>query len=373
LKEVLQGGTLQQAVQHAHLSQALLTALSSPDGIEYLKVGYVLDVFSRYGVIFLLFLVGVESSISELRHTGMASFRVALVGVLAPLILGFAVSYYAMPGLSITADLFIAATLCATSIGVTARVLKEMDCIRTREAKTILGAAMIDDILGLFILAVVSGMVVHGYLDIMQMFQVLLGSTFFFVAVLAIGPWILRHTLMGLQFFEPWESKLIVSFVFLMTAAWLATVVNLAAIIGAFAAGLVIHDGYFAAGASRSIRDLVSPLESLMAPLFFVLIGIQVKLETFLDVQVLSIAFGLTVAAIIGKLLSGLAASRKDNRLFIGIGMLPRGEVGLVFASIGKSLGVMTDQVFAAVILMIIITTVITPPTMRFFQSALAR
>ena len=155
-----------------------------------------------------------------------------------------------------------------------------------------------------------------------------------------------------------------------MVLAWLATLVQLAAIIGAFAAGLIIHDGFFESRDSLQknrlgIKELVAPLEALLAPLFFMLIGIQVKLESFLDWHVLMIACGLIIAAILGKLISGLGANRKDDRLLIGIGMLPRGEVGLVFASIGKTLGVMSDQLFSAIILMVIVTTLVAPLWMK--------
>jgi len=192
----------------------------------------------------------------------------------------------------------------------------------------------------------------------------------FFAGVLLIGPWVLRRLVYVFRFLEPWESKLAISFVFVMTLSWLATLVQLASIIGAFAAGLIIHDGFFDGHAlegkrDKQIRDLVAPLESLLAPLFFMLIGIQVKLESFLDWHVLMIALGLTVAAVLGKLVSGLGAAKKDDRLLIGIGMLPRGEVGLVFASLGRTLGVLSDELFSAIILMVIITTFMAPPWMK--------
>jgi Kef-type K+ transport system membrane component KefB len=141
--------------------------------------------------------------------------------------------------------------------------------------------------------------------------------------------------------------------------------VQLASIIGAFAAGMIINDSFFEGDKTRhhffKIKDLISPLEFILAPLFFMLIGIQVKLETFYDMHVLWMASGLILAAIIGKLLSGLGANRKDDRLLIGIGMMPRGEVGLVFASIGRTLGVISDQLFAAIVLMIVVTTLLAP------------
>jgi len=167
-----------------------------------------------------------------------------------------------------------------------------------------------------------------------------------------------------------WEAKLFISFLFVMILAWLASLVDLATIIGAFAAGLILHDGYFKPTNKRglhlfTIKNLIAPLELILAPLFFILIGIQVKLETFLDWHVLMLATGLLFAAIVGKLLSGLGGRSEDNRLVIGLGMLPRGEVGLVFASIGRTLNVITDEVFAAIVMMVIVTTVIAPPLIK--------
>jgi Kef-type K+ transport system membrane component KefB len=155
-----------------------------------------------------------------------------------------------------------------------------------------------------------------------------------------------------------------------MVLAWLANLVGLATIVGAFAAGVILHDAYFHHWGKidehqYSIRDLIAPLEVILVPIFFVLMGIQVKLESFFDLHVVLMAFGLILAAIIGKLLSGIGAERGTNRLAIGIGMMPRGEVGLVFASIGKSLEVFSDELFSALVLMVIVTTLFTPPLLK--------
>lgn len=353
-------------VPNPHYAQQVLAALSSNDGIDLIKIAYVVDIFSRYGVIFLLFMVGLESSVAELKHTGRESIQVAVLGVLAPIILGLLVTAIFMPKSSFNVHLFVAATLSATSVGITARVLRDLKKLGTREAKTILGAAMIDDILGLVVLAIVSSLVVSGIVSIGMVSKIIILALIFFAGSLLIGPWVLRKAVGFFSFLEPWEAKFTIAFLFVMILAWFATVVHLAAIIGAFAAGIIIHEGFFESRDrdhknKLGIRELVAPLEALLAPLFFMLIGIQVKIETFFNIQVLLIASGLIVAAILGKLFSGLGGSRKDDRLLIGIGMLPRGEVGLVFASIGKTLGVIPDQLFSAIILMVIVTTLIAP------------
>lgn len=374
VKMMLSGTSLNQAVSlvvpNPLYAQQLVTALSAPHGIEYLKIAYILDVFSRYGVILLLFLVGLETSIDELKRTGFVATRVALVGVAAPMVLGFIVAYFLMPNATYQSDLFVAATLSATSIGITARVLKELNQLHTRESKTILGAAMLDDVLGLILLAVVSSIVLSGSVDVMVVLRIILSSLLFFVGVVLLGPWVLRKTIHFFRFLEPWESKLFISFLFVMALSWLASFAQLAAIVGAFAAGVVLHDDYFKQHdpnqtESRTIHDLISPLESIFAPLFFMSIGIQVKLETFYSWNVLVLSSGLLLAAILGKLVSGLGANKKDDRLLIGIGMLPRGEVGLVFASIGRTLGVISDDLFSAIVLMVMITTFIAPPLLK--------
>lgn len=370
VKAILSGASIKEAVQsvisNTFYANQVTQALSAPHGTEFLKIAYIIDIFARYGVIFLLFMVGLESSVEDLKKTGRESVFVAIIGVIAPMILGFGVAFLLLPNGSYEANLFIAATLSATSIGITARVLGEMKKLRTREARTILGAAMLDDILGLVILAVVSSIVINQSVDPWMVVKIIVSTLLFFAGALLVGPFFLRKAVHLLRFLEPWESKLFISFLFIMILSWLASCVHLAAIIGAFTAGVIIHDGFFKSKKeSLSIHQLVSPLESILAPMFFMVIGIQVKLETFASLHVLELALGLVVAAIIGKLVSGLGANAKDDRLLIGLGMLPRGEVGLVFASIGRGLGVISDDLFSAIVLMVIITTFIAPPLIK--------
>lgn len=372
-RDLLNGFSLPDAVRMSisdtFYASQVVSALSGENGSNLTKLAYVIDIFARYGVIFLLFMVGLESSVEELKHTGKESLQVAILGVLAPILLGLLTLYILIPAASFNTSLFVAATLSATSIGITARVLKEMRKLKTREAQTILGAAMIDDILGLILLAVVSSIVLHGAVNIMEVIRIVISSVLFFTVAIAIGPWIIRKSAQNLCFLEPWEAKLVISFMFVMVLAWIATEIQLAAIIGAFTAGIIMHDDHFkyeqASPTHLSIRDLFAPFESILTPLFFMLIGMQVKLETFADWHVLLLAGGLIIAACAGKLISGLGGRRKDDRLLIGIAMLPRGEVGLVFASVGVTLGVISPALFTAIILMVIVTTVIAPPWLK--------
>ena len=371
---LLNGVSIQDAANKVKINGEYAThlfeILTGPHGEDYLKVAQTVDIFSRYGVIFMLFLVGLETSLGDLRRVGKESFVVSIIGVFAPFILGLLFTALLLPGVSIEADLFIAATLVATSVGITVRVLQDLNKQQTASARVILGAAIIDDVLGLIMLAVVSGIVVHGELELLQMLQIVGMSALFFVIAFYVGPKFLNGVIWLVRHLDLVEAKMFISFLFVMMLAWVANLIGLATIIGAFTAGVILHDGYFRHWGETekhqiSIKDLIAPLETILVPIFFVLMGIQVKLEMFLDVNVILIALLLVAIAIIGKLLSGLGAGKGCNRLAIGIGMMPRGEVGLIFASLGKSLGVISDSLFSSIIIMVVVTTLITPPLLK--------
>jgi Kef-type K+ transport system membrane component KefB len=186
-----------------------------------------------------------------------------------------------------------------------------------------------------------------------------------------MGPRVIRVLVHLLRHFDEMEAKIFISFVFVMTLAWVASLVGLATIIGAFAAGVLVMDDQFKPWECEncrkySIKELMGPIEAILVPIFFVLMGMQVKLESFLDWHVVLLASALIVAAVIGKLVSGLGVRNPLLRgLVVGVGMMPRGEVGLVFASIGRSLGVLSAEVFSAIVLMVIVTTLATPPLLK--------
>jgi Kef-type K+ transport system membrane component KefB len=207
--------------------------------------------------------------------------------------------------------------------------------------------------------------------DLVEIGTIILLSGLFFLVAFYFGPYFLNYIIWLVRHLDIIEAKIFISFLFVMALAWIANLIGLATIIGAFTAGVILHDGYFrhwgdSGKHSLSIKDLIAPLETILVPIFFVLMGIQVKLETLLDPDVILIAVLLTVIAIIGKLVSGLGARRGNNRWAIGIGMIPRGEVGLIFASLGKSLGVIDDSLFSAIVIMVLITTLITPPLLKY-------
>jgi Na+:H+ antiporter len=348
----------------------ILDILRGPHGNEILQVAHTVDVFSRYGIIFLLFLVGIETSVDEMRKVGPNSSRVAIIGVLLPFILGMIASSLLLEDAALHTSMFLGATLAATSVGITAMVLQEMKMEKTEIAHTILGAAVIDDILGLLMLAIISGIVITGSIDLIHISITVIIATLFLAATIYVGPYFIRLFVRLFCRLDIVEAKMFVSYLFVMVMAWMANLAGLATIIGAFAAGLILQDAYFESWDDDrkcpvTIKDLIMPLEVILVPIFFVLMGLQVKLETFLRQDVMILAAGLLVAAIVGKMLSGFGAFGVKNHLAIGIGMMPRGEVGLIFAAIGKSLGVLDDALFSAVVLMVIVTTLLSPPLFK--------
>lgn len=367
----LSWGDAASRVLPADVAERVTRIMQSPDAALLVQISHTVDVFSRYGVIFLLFLVGLESSIDEMRQVRGDSLRVALTGMLCPVALGFVAMRLLVPEIDSNTDIFVAATLSATSIGITASVLKELNQLQRHETRIILGAAVIDDILSLIMLAVVSGIVVSGSFALTDFLKITLLSTAFLVGSIVLGPRLLTVAIGLVHHMNLAEAKLFISFLFVMLLAWLATLVGLATIVGAFTAGLILQDAYFTYwGApknhSYNIKELVAPLEAIMVPIFFVLMGIQVKLDSIANIDALFIAVVLLIAAIIGKLLSGLGARKPANRSLVGIGMMPRGEVGLIFVSIGKTLNVIDDLLFSAIVIMIIVTTLITPPLLKW-------
>lgn len=336
----------------------------NPHVVDTVKV---VDIFSRIGVILLLFLVGLESSLQEMAKVGASALVVAVIGVIAPFFLGYFSSTWLLPELSNNVHIFIGATLCATSVGITARVFKDLGKLHTIEAKIILGAAVIDDVLGLIILAVVSGVIQSGKLE-MGSVAIISGKAIgFLVGAILVGVFVIPQITKAVALMRVEGTKLVYVLSLCFVMSWAANEIGLATIVGAFAAGLVLTETQFGAfkGEKRHMEELLEPIAGFLVPVFFVLMGIQVKLETFADTSVLGVAAALTVAAFIGKQVCGFGVGKGIDRLSVGVGMVPRGEVGLIFASIGRGLGVVNDAVFSAVVIMVIVTTLVTPVLLK--------
>ncbi len=345
----------------------------------------IVDALARLGVILLLFEVGLESTVAEMKNVGKASLWVAAAGIIAPFIFGFGASWLFISEVPadiarlvpadfgvINIHIFIGATLCATSVGITARVFKDLGKLQTREAKIILGAAVIDDVLALIILAAVSAIVASAMtgvpLSALGLARIAVISIGFLVLSIYVGVKLIPRIMPHLARFRTEGIMIISALLFCFLLSWLADEVGLAAIVGAFAAGLILEEVHFRDFRERiSMHELIRPITTLFVPIFFVLMGIRVRLEMFASIHVLGLAAALTIAAIVGKQICGLAVREKGlDRISIGVGMIPRGEVGLIFAGIGKSLNVVDDALFSAIVIMVTLTTFAAPPVLRW-------
>lgn len=350
-------------------AQRIADILSGTKGLDYVAAYSFVDLLSRIAILVLLFLVGLETSVSEMKRVGRTAFYVAVIGVVAPMTLGIVTMRLLHPDSVLARDLFVGGILTATSVGITARVLRDLRQESRDEARVILGAAVLDDVLSLIVLAVVSGLVLTGTISIWSIGWTTARATLFLVGSFSVGMWITPWFARRLARAGIHNVKLISGCIFAFFLAWLANEAGLATIVGAFAAGMVLNSFFDREMEGQSLRELLSPVESLIVPLFFVWIGVQVKLETLANQEVLIAGLALTAVAIVGKVVSGLACPKRMNRLAIGIGMMPRGEVGLIFAGIGKSLGVVDDGLFSAVVILVMVTTLLAPPALRWTLS----
>ena len=347
--------------------------------LDHLKEDPAIDTLSRLGVILLLFQVGLESTIAQMMRVGASSLVVATLGVIGPMALGWGVGAWLLPDAGLYAHAFLGATLAATSVGITARVLKDLGKADTDEARIILGAAVIDDVQGLVLLAVVTGIIAAadrgGVLSYGAIALVVFKASAFLVGALVLGMRVSPHLFSFASRLQASGVLLAVGLGFCFVLAWLADAIGLAPIVGAFAAGLVLehlHYRDFVDRGEHSLEHLIEPIASFLVPVFFVVMGLRTDLGVFLDPSVLSLAAALTVAAIVGKQICSVGVLAKGlDRLSIGIGMIPRGEVGLIFANMGLSLSiggvpVVSPAMFSAVVVMVIATTVITPPALAW-------
>jgi len=348
--------------------------LEGPGGGQWATMTLVIWLLSNLGVTLLLFMVGMESSVEEMVGVGPRALVVAVVGIVAPFAAGFLTMSFLLPAAPMAVDLFVGATLSATSVGITARVFQDLRRLQSEEAKLILSAAVIDDVLGLIVLAVVAGVVATGGVHLGEIARISLLSAAFMAAVIFLGDRVARRLASAFRRLEPTQTRLLFALTLAFLMGWLANLIGLATIVGAFAAGLIVSDTHFperegSHGApGETVHSLVAPLEQIFAPVFFLLMGMQVNLSTFGRPGTLAMAAALTAAAVGGKIVCGLAAGKTD-RLSVGLGMVPRGEVGLIFASVGKGLGVIDDALFSAVVIMVMVTTMMTPIGLKWSLS----
>jgi Kef-type K+ transport system membrane component KefB len=330
----------------------------------------VLHVLAELGVILLLFLIGLETDIQRLLSVGGASASVAAVGVLLPFGAGYGVG--ASLGYPTTVSVFLGAALTATSVGITARVLSDLGHLKSDESQVILGAAVVDDILGLVLLTVISAIAAGERMTALGVTKIVTIAFGFVALAVVIGSLLAPRLISLITRLRVGKALFFASIMFAFGLAYLADLAGSALIIGAFAAGLVLAK----TDRGRDIEHEVYDVAQFFIPIFFVSVGAAVDLKALNPFNAVTrpffiIGILLTIVAIVGKILAGYAAfGRPLRKLVIGVGMVPRGEVGLIFAQLGLSAGLLSTGLYSSVALMVMITTFVAPPALR---SLLAR
>ncbi|MGI0490424.1 cation:proton antiporter [Alkalinema pantanalense CENA528] len=327
----------------------------------------IISVLAEIGVIILLFEIGLESDLRQLKEVGIQATVVAFVGVAVPFAAGTAGAMLLFHVAAIPA-IFAGAALTATSIGITSKVLSELGQLKSKEGQIIVGAAVIDDVLGIIVLAVVASLAKTGEIDIANVIYLIVGATAFLFGSIALGGIFNKSFVAIVEKFKTRGNVVIPAFIFAFFMAFLGNAIHLEAILGAFAAGLVLDE----TDARNELDELIKPIADLLVPIFFVTVGARADL-TVLNPAIpenragLLIAVFLVAVAIVGKLVTGWAVFGQPgiNRLAIGVGMIPRGEVGLVFAGIGSASGILDKPLEVSIIIMVILTTFLAPPFLR--------
>ncbi len=395
----------------------------NPEEASAYHTGAVLQILASIGVVLLLFEVGLESSVKGMMSVGVSAMLVAILGVVVPIALGYACGWVFLPspeysgGLRHAASAFIGATLCATSVGITARVLKDLGRSQQKESQIILGAAVVDDVLGLVVLAIVSGVIAaagaaaldspakggsesvaaadaeagdgeaeqaadeegKGPSLAWDVTKIILLAFGFLAGALLLGAVGFQRALFKYASALRGHGMLVAtSLVICFGFSYMANAMGLATIVGAFAAGLILEGAHYKELGEREnhhLEEALAPLSGLLVPIFFVDMGLQVDLESFTRPSVWALAGAMTVAAIVGKQVCSLGVREPGlNKLAVGLGMIPRGEVGLIFANEGRKLmfgqhEVIDNSTYAAVIVMVMVTTMVTPPLLKWSMS----
>lgn len=335
---------------------------------ELYRSNEFLQYSSELAVVLLLFLVGLESNMGDLVRVGPNATRVAVVGVALPVVLGLGTWKL----LGFTADIegwFVGAMLAATSVGITAKMLDSAGVIHTPSAEVILGAAVIDDVLGVMLLAILASVLVTGSFSAVELVWIVVKALAFFLVAIFLGQRLMPHVIRITALNNNAAFWTGFSLCMALIAAQIAAFAGLAPLIGAFVAGLLLDDVHFADDhkfRKEHIEDLLRPITSIMLTIFFVGIGAQVDFTTFLEPKSLLLIAVLLVVAIVSKTASGFTVRGPGfERLGIGLGMIPRGEVGLVFASFAYQHEVFCCKDYSALVMVVLLTTIVGPIVLK--------
>lgn len=357
-------------------------SLASFGGLDFIKHDRPLEVLAEIGIIVLLFQVGLESDIRKMRQVGASSFVAAVLGVSASFLLGWGVARLFLPDAGPYVQVFVAVVIASSSIGIAARVFLDLGRLQTPEARTVLGAAVIDDVIGLVALTIAAGVIAAvgtgEAVSAQSVIVVVLKAIAFLAGTLIIGRRLAPKLYELASRMKAADLLLTVSLGLCFGFGYLAKLIGLAPIIGAFAAGLSLEELHWRSFSDRgeqSVLELIKPIVGFLAPVFFFRTGALVDLRVFANPSAWAFAVALALAAVLGKQFCGLGVIQRGiSRLSVGIGMIPRGEVVLIAAALGSKLmiagrPVVSTQVYTAAVFVVVFTTLITPPLLKWSLS----
>jgi Kef-type K+ transport system membrane component KefB len=343
------------------LGEITAGVLLGPYALGWVHTSDTLHSIGEMGAIFVLFSAGLQTNAHDLIRVGRKALMVAVLGVVVPFVLGFL--YMKFRGDATTEAVFVGAAMVATSVGITARVLGDLGVLATRSAKIILGAAVFDDILGMVLLGVVAGLALGGHLEWLHLGVLLAEALAFALFMIFVAPRIVRRIHPKVERLSTQNASLVVALALCLFLSWLSAKIGMAAIIGAFFAGLMFADY----APHWNLIERVGGITEFLAPYFFFSIGFQLNLNLF-NKNLLIAATVVSILAVASKLIGcGLPLLNEGwtSALRVGIGMVPRGEVALIVALVGLRSGIVTQSTYAIVVSMTVVTTVMAPPLLR--------
>ena len=357
----LLGELFERFKQSALIGEIIAGVLLGPQVLNLIGTSEIFPVLAQIGAIFLLFTVGLQTKVEDIMTVGTTSLIVAFLGVIFPFIFGYL--YILIINHTTVEAMFIGAAMVATSVGITARVFADLGIIETKVARVILGAAVIDDVIGLVVLAIVTGLG-KGALSFVKIGLITLEAIGFIAFLILIGRRVVYRMIPRVASFRTRDAVFSLAILFCLLLSVVASYIDLAAIVGAFLAGMVLAE----LNIEFNLSVKTESLYNFLVPFFFVILGSWVDLTIFTRPALLWAALVITIFAVIGKLLGcGLGALNlgKRDALMVGFGMVPRGEVGMIIASIGLNMKAIRSDLYTVIIFMVMATTLVTPPILR--------
>ncbi|MBI5399231.1 cation:proton antiporter [Candidatus Saganbacteria bacterium] len=363
------GGEIAESLgQPAVLGELVAGVVVGASVLGLVRENDFINLLAQIGAIVLLFEAGVTTEYESFMRVKFWALLVACVGVFFPFVLGYFVSH--LYGLSVIESIFIGAALTATSVGITVRVFQDLGKLKSKEAQIVIGAAVVDDVIGLIILAVVIGIISSGSVSLLNILRVTGMAVAFLGGAIVIGKIAAPAILNFVHQMRVRGVLFVFSFAFCLIMAFVSHAIGLAPIVGAFAAGLILSR----TDHQEHVVNQTKPIADIFVPIFFIMMGALVNVSLFnpfnpANHPILIFASSLFAVAIIGKVISGFVVFDKINKLLVGVGMLPRGEVGLIFAAYGLSHKIINQELYVAILIMVLLTTFVTPPLLKYIQN----